>query len=394
MRLAKLQARNFRNFRRLDLTFPAGPSLVVGDNAQGKTNLLEAIYLLSALRPFRAEADIQVVNREAVAAGVGMARVGGEVVRAQGPLRLEVIVAVSGEGERGGHVVKTVRVNGVARRAQQAVGLFLAVLFTVQDLELVSGPPAVRRRYLDGLLGRVDPHYLEARQRLEKVLLQRNHLLRRLRERAAHPQELDFWDEVLAQDAAYVVWRRAQAVAALNHLAAATHSLLGQGEALVLAYRPRLGPEARAALGQGPEALAQALLLDLQRLRPQEVAAGMTLVGPQRDDLDFLLEEVPAAGYASRAQERTLVLALRLAEARYLQQVRGDPPVLLLDDVMSEMDSRRRRRLLPALLEHEQVILTATELEAFPGELVASAAVFLAAQGEVTPVSKASVPEA
>lgn len=392
VRLTRIQLHNFRNFHHLDISFPPGPSLVVGDNAQGKTNLLEAIYLLSALRPFRAETEAQLIHREAIASGLSMARVTGEVMRAQGPLRLEVVVGMR-QNALGGHVTKVVKVNGVARRAQEAVGLFSVVPFSVQDLELISGSPALRRRYLDSLLGRIDARYLMARQRLEKVLLQRNHLLRRLRERAAHPDELDFWDETLAQEAAYIVWARAQAVQALSPLAAAAHEILGDGEEISIVYLPRLGPEATDALSHGPEALAQAFLLDLQRMRPQEVAAGMTLLGPQRDDLRILLEGMEAAGYASRAQERTLALSLRLAEAHYLHQVRGDPPVLLLDDVMSELDARRRRRLLEPLLQHEQVILTGTEAEAFPRDLVATASLYTVTQGVVTPVSRASTTE-
>jgi len=148
-------------------------------------------------------------------------------------------------------------------------------------------------------------------------------------------------------------------------------------------------------LGQGPEQWAQTFLLDLRCLRAQEVAGGMTLLGPQGDALEFHLQAASAAGYASRAQERTLALALRLAAARYLQQVRGGPNVLrLLDDVMSEMEACRRRHLLGPLLWHKPAILTATELEAFPSRRVAAAAVSMVAQGEVTPVSGASVPDA
>ncbi|GBD13955.1 DNA replication and repair protein RecF [bacterium HR24] len=385
MKLDRLQLVNFRNFRRLELPFSAGAHLLVGDNAQGKTNLLEAIYLLSTLRAFRAESDAQLVNHDAQAEGFPAARVAAEVTTAAGPLRLEAVVSLR-EGPSGPLATKTVRVNGVPRRLSDAVGLFLAVLFTVQDLELLEGPPALRRRYLDTLLGQVDREYLLARQRLEKVLLQRNHLLRRLRERSARQEELEFWDEVLAQDAATLVWARARAVEELQALAAAAHaSLAGGADSLGIMYRPRLGGESAAALGSSRPDLAEAFLRDLRGQLPHDVAQGATTLGPHRDDLEFRLGGRPAAGYASRAQQRSIALALRLAEASLLRARRGEMPVLLLDDVLSEMDSSRRGRVLAAIAEYEQVLVTSADVDAFPAGFLARARLYLVAGGEVTP---------
>ncbi|HXG41596.1 MAG TPA: DNA replication and repair protein RecF [Dehalococcoidia bacterium] len=389
MKLERLQLVNFRNFRRLDLSFGPGGHLLLGDNAQGKTNLLEAVYLLSTLRAFRAESDAQLVNREAQAEGLPAARIAAEVRGAAGPLRLEVVVSLR-ESPTGSQATKAARVNGVPRRLHEAVGLFLAVLFTVQDLELLEGPPALRRRYLDTVLGQVDRGYLLARQRLEKVLLQRNHLLRRIREGAARRDELDFWDEVLAQDAATMVWARAQAVAELAELAASAHVDLAGGDHLGIVYRPRLGVQGMEALGQSPEALASAILADLRRHLAQDIAAGATTIGPHRDDLEFVLGGLPAAGYASRAQQRTIALALRLAEAALLRQRRGEAPVLLLDDVLSEMDAGRRRRVVAAIAGYEQVLVTAAEMDAFPPEFLARARLYLVAGGQVTPALDAA----
>ena len=389
MKLGRLQLVNFRNFRRLDLSFGPGSHLLVGENAQGKTNLLEAVYLLSTLRAFRAENDAQLVNHDARAEGFPAARVAAEVDTAGGPLRLEVVVALR-DGPSGSLATKAVRVNGVPRRLSEAVGLFLAVLFTVQDLELLEGPPALRRRYLDTLLGQVDRGYLLARQRLEKVLLQRNHLLRRIREGVARRDELQFWDEVLAQDAASIVWARAKAVSELAGLAARAHEDLAGGDSLGIAYRPRLGVQGMDALGQSVEALATAFLDDLKRGLAQDIAAGATTIGPHRDDLEFLLGGQPAAGYASRAQQRTIALALRLAEASLLRERRGEAPVLLLDDVLSEMDAGRRRRVMGAVAGYEQVLVTAADLDAFPPHFLARARLYHVANGQVVPALDAA----
>jgi DNA replication and repair protein RecF len=391
VRLRSLRLTNFRNLRRLELELPAGVHLFIGDNAQGKTNLLEAVHLLSAMRAFRAETDAQVVGWEGLAEGSPLARLVGEVERAAGPFRIELVVTAR-EGAGSLQASKTVRVNGVPRRLQEAVGLFLAVLFTVEDIDLLTGPPALRRRLLDGIIAQTDHEYLLARQRLDKVLLQRNHLLRRLRERAAQPEELAFWDETLASDAAYIVWARARAVAELDRLTRETGPVLGETEELRLVYRPRLGPSASSALGGPVEGLAEGFLQDLRRGLRHEIAAGMTLLGPQRDDVEFQLAGAPVAGYASRAQQRSVALVLRLAEARYLQAVRHETPVLLLDDVLSEMDGRRRARVVEALAPYEQVFLTATDTSLFPAALLARAWVYLIFAGEVRPATSPAAP--
>ena len=423
MRLLRLQLFDYRNFHRVDLALAPGPSLFLGDNAQGKTNLLAAVYLLATTRDPRAESEAQLIRHESLEDITPAARVVGDLERAAGPLKVEIAVLGRPGPDRVGLLAsKVARVNGVPRRLSDAIGHLVAVLFTAEDIELIGGPPSLRRRYLDITLSQVDRLYLAARQRLERLLLQRNHLLKRIREGAARGDELSFWDEELAKDGGYIFHRRAEALTSLEALATESHAGLAPSEELRLAYQPRLdaspshigqsGPAPMPALGSparggpgverwqmlsrsGPAAAAQAYAAALRRGLGRDIAAGMTLQGPHRDDLAVFLDGVPAGGYASRAQQRTIALALRLAEARFLLSHRRDSPVLLLDDVLSEMDAARRLSVIQRLADYEQILITATDADRFPPDFLSRAALFSVAAGNVEPLAQpAAIPKA
>jgi DNA replication and repair protein RecF len=391
MRLLRLQLSDYRNFHRLDLAPGPGASLFVGANAQGKTNLLEAVYLLATMKELRAETDAQVIRREVTDEPIPAARVVGEAETAAGHLKLEVaIVGRAQTADRSGGLIagKTVKVNGVSRRLSDAVGRLTAVLFTAADIDLVTGSPSLRRRYLDITLSQVDRAYVTARSRLDRVLAQRNHLLKRIREGLSQRDELAFWDAELARDGGYLFAARAVALDELATLAADAHASLAAGEALSIAYEPRLDSDgALADAGSAAAAYARALARGVSR----DVAAGMTLQGPHRDDIAFALDGAPAAGFASRAQQRTIALALRLAEARLLHARRGEPPVLLLDDILSEMDAQRARSVIEAVSSYDQLLVTATDSVRFPEEFLDRADVFTVSAGTVTPLSAAAV---
>ncbi len=396
MRLLRLQLFDYRNFHRVDLALAPGPSLFLGDNAQGKTNLLAAVYLLATTRDPRAESEAQLIRHESLEDIAPAARVVGDLERAAGPLKVEIAVLGRPGPDRVGLLAsKVARVNGVPRRLSDAIGHLAAVLFTAEDIELIGGPPSLRRRYLDITLSQVDRLYLAARQRLERLLLQRNHLLKRIREGAARADELSFWDEELAKDGGYIFHRRAEALTSLEALAAESHAGLAPSEELRLAYQPRLDASPSDIGQSGPAAAAQAYAAALRRSLGRDIAAGMTLQGPHRDDLAFFLDGVPAAGYASRAQQRTIALALRLAEARFLLSHRRDSPVLLLDDVLSEMDAARRLSVIQRLADYEQILITATDADRFPPDFLSRAALFSVAAGNVEPLAQpAAIPKA
>lgn len=382
MRLDRLLISDYRNLERVDLSPGPSASVFVGENAQGKSNLLEAVYMLATMRAARAETDAQVVRRGAVENDVlPAARVVGEVSTAEGPLKVEVAV-VARPGTDGHAVTKTVKVNGVARRLASAVGRFTAVLFTAEDLEMVVGPPSLRRRYLDMTLAQVDPAYSSARARFERVLTQRNSLLKRIREGLAGVGELSFWDEELAKDGAVIFHRRLEAASVLSALASDFHSRLAPGEELSISYRPRIDlPEVDMDETAIRDRYQRVLAAHVSR----DVAAGITLSGPHRDDVEFALDGLAAAGFASRAQQRTIALSLRLGEARFLHERRGEPPVLLLDDILSEMDAGRRASVLGAIGESGQMLVTGTDWDRFPADFLEGASLYSVAGGSVHP---------
>lgn len=388
MWIRHLSLTHFRNYRRQELNLPHGSVLLLGDNAQGKSNLLEAAFLLATARSQRAQTDGELIQWDALSEAQPVARVAAQVERRDGPLDLEVIVV--GRARAPGVVrvpaSKRLRVNGVARRQGDVVGQLTAVFFSTDDLELIGGAPAGRRRYLDVMLSQLDRAYLRALQRYGKVVSQRNALLRRIQSGEAEPQELAFWDEELARDGAVLIAQRAAAVDALaKHAGDAHRRLSGNLEELAVAYQPRLEGWDDLQVDASAEALATALGRAVARGRRRDIAAGVTLSGPHRDDLLFTLNGVAAASFASRGQQRTAALALRLGEARFMADRKGDLPVVLLDDVLSELDEARRRAVLESLGEWDQLLITSADADRFGTDLPAARAVLRVVAGEIAP---------
>jgi DNA replication and repair protein RecF len=387
VRLEDLLITDYRNLQRVELRLTPGNTAFVGENAQGKSNLLEAIYLLATMRIARAETDVQVVRRDAMSDVLPAARVVATVARAEGPLKLELTV-LARPGANGPVATKTVKVNGVARRLSQAVGRMTAVLFTAEDLAMITGPPSLRRRYLDMTLVQVDPSYAGARSRFERILTQRNSLLKRIREGLAKRDELRFWDDGLAKDGGLLFQRRAAALGVTAGHAAEAHDHLAPGEKLTIRYKPgmEIRGDVRFSEAETEEWYAASLAGGTER----DVAAGMTLTGPHRDDVQFILDGLEASGFASRAQQRTIALSLRLAEARFLTDERGDSPILLLDDILSEMDANRRRSVFTAIGDVEQMLLTGTDLDRFEDGFLAVSSLYLVEKGSARPVDGVS----
>jgi DNA replication and repair protein RecF len=367
MRLTHLSLHNFRNYVRLDLDLPPGVTLLQGDNAQGKTNLLEAIYYLATSRSPHAGADRELVNWLTVEAEpLPYARLVGRVARGAGQVAIEI--TLTQQANRQTRYRKQIRLNGVAKRAMDLLGQLNVVLFLPDDIALVSGSPSGRRRYLDATLCQIDPVYCRTLSRYNQIVTQRNALLRDLRERGGDPTQLAFWSERLVEHGSYLVNRRWRALLALDELAHGVHSQLTDGgERLHLCYVPSVEMD-----GPGDaDDVARAFQAQVEDLRRREVAAGMTLVGPHRDEVRFLVNDMDAGVYGSRGQQRTAALALKLAEVDLMRTETGEYPVLLLDDVLSELDEHRRRFLMRTLEDGtEQAIITTTDLHTVPQTLL------------------------
>jgi len=309
MRLTHLSLYNFRNYTRLELDVPPGVTVLLGDNAQGKTNLLEAIYYLATSRSARAGADRELINwLSAEQEPLPYTRLVGRVERASTSLTLEVTVSQqSGNGQR---FQKQVRLNGVGKRAMDLLGQLNVVLFLPQDVDLVSGPPGLRRRYLDATLCQIDPHYCRTLAGYNQVVTQRNALLRDMGERGGDPGQLAFWDERLTSLGSYLVAQRQEAIALLDELAGDVHRRLTDDlERLHLQYFPSIDLQ-----NERTAAHIQAVYeTQLKSLRPRELGAGVTLAGPHRDEMRFLIDGMDAGVYSSRGQQRTAALAVKLA---------------------------------------------------------------------------------
>ena len=388
MLLTHLSLSNFRNYRRLELNLPPGAVVFHGENAQGKTNLLEAVYLLATTRSARAGSDAELVRWEASEDGIGAARVVGRATRGRAEVQVEMaVMARDGAAPAAGppaRSAKRLRVNGLPRRATDVIGQVLAVLFTSQDIDLLTGAPALRRRYLDITLSQVDHAYLRALQRYQRVMQQRNVLLKRIQEGKAAADQLQSWNEEMVAQGSVITVTRAAAVAALNERAAELHAGLSGGrEVLSISYVPQLAEERRGGLPDSAEQLRTIYRTAISRRQAKEIAAGVSLIGPHRDDLRFDLDGRAAGAFGSRAQQRTVALALRLAEASFLRERSGETPVLLLDDILSELDEHRRASVVAVVEETEQALITTADLSQFGDGFIERATVFEVAGGTV-----------
>ena len=361
---------NFRNYERLELDLQPGVTLFEGENGAGKSNLLEALYMLAVARSPRASSERELVRRSN-GEGEFYTQVAADVVRREDAVNLQVNFRSTNAPASTTvptmlSVQKYIRVNGVARRASALIGHLNAVMFSADDLEIVYGPPSVRRRYLNILISQTDREYLGAVQRYERVVRQRNHLLRQIREGTARVAELAFWDDELVKEGSRIVARRLETVRMLSESAGPMHAGLSGGmEALTVEYMPNVElPD--AALGGGIE---RALHLKLEERRGQELARGMTVTGPHRDDIALKIGGMGVSWFASRGQTRTVVLALKLAEAAYLREIRQREPVILLDDVLSELDSARREHVLGHAAQYHQALITTADADAVVAQL-------------------------
>ncbi|MGH2544487.1 MAG: DNA replication/repair protein RecF, partial [Ardenticatenaceae bacterium] len=337
-------------------------------------------YYLSHASASHARSDRQLIHFDATEDLIPFARLEAKVQRRDGPTKSSLAI-----GLQSGRLQKRIELNGVQKRVYEYIGQINVVLFLPEDIDLIASGPSLRRRYLDTTISQIDQAYYRALASYEEVLAQRNAQLRALSERGgrdgAANDLLAIWDEKLVEAGAYLVLRRQQIVARLDELAGRIHpELTGYQEYLRFAYLPRLDLGYHAAhqfsLDMSGDLLREGGILSLQeverrfreslqRARSEELARGMTVVGPHRDDVRFLVNDVDMTDFGSRGQQRTSALTLKLSEVALITEKRNDPPILLLDDVMSELDEARRAYMTEMLHRHPQVFVTTADLDVF-----------------------------
>lgn len=390
MHLSYLSLKDFRNYQELELTLGRGLFLFQGENAQGKTNLLEAVAMLATSNSFHASSDRELVNWQA---SDHVTRIVAAVERHSEDLNIEIVIFDPTQQEQDSLAErefqfispherqrKRIKINGVPKRAIDLIGQVTVVLFAPNDLSLVNGSPEERRRFLDRGLCQLQPHYCQALQKFRKIVAQRSALLKRIRENQEDPRMLDFLDEKLTELATMITFERRRMVASLNQHVDELQAIISGGrEHLTIVYRPSFVIE---PAWDTLETL-QHYRAQLLEARRKEIRQGVCLLGPHRDDLEFLVNGVNMLTYGSRGQQRTVALASKLGELEFMRTVTGEEPILLLDDVFSELDFSRREYLLRQVLQHEQVMITATDFTSFPGEVLTRANLYRVDAGEV-----------
>jgi DNA replication and repair protein RecF len=386
MYLKHLSLTNFRKFTRLDIDLPKQVVLLTGDNAQGKTTVLEAIYFLAAFTSFQTHADRQIINlNEASKKSLTVTRLVAEYQRSKSKHRIESRLILEHVGVLyGQRLRKEILLDGVKKPVSEVVGHFNAVIFAPHMTQIIEGAPEERRRYLNLTLAQTLPAYARVLSEYSQALTQRNALLKALNERGGNGDQLEVWDDALSRLGSQIILWRIEAIQRIEHLASRVHNNLTHGsEILRISYIPaydplpqpsgQIGLQIDTVIDRSQLELSEiqnGFLAELRKMRREEIARGVTTIGPHRDELRFLANDIDLGNYGSRGQVRTALLSLKLAEVDWMKSRTGEWPVILLDEVMAELDVQRRADLLKFVGESEQALFTTTDLNLFTPEFV------------------------
>ncbi|MCU6710978.1 DNA replication/repair protein RecF [Paenibacillus sp. J5C_2022] len=368
MLLKNIALHNYRNYGGLELATPHMVNVFLGPNAQGKTNLLEAIFVLALSKSHRTSKDKELIGWEA-----DTARIAGEAEKRYGTIKLELMFSSQG---------KRAKLNGLEqRKLSDFIGSVNVVMFAPEDLEIVKGTPGVRRRFLDMEIGQVQPSYLHTLQQYGKVLQQRNNFLKASGPGGVDVNMLDVWNMQLVDLGVKIMKKRKHFIYKLQGYAHQIHQGITNGsELLSIQYRPSFD----ADLEQDEAVLFEQFMIKLSQVRDQELRRGMTLAGPHRDDLAFFINEKEAQIYGSQGQQRTTALSLKLAEIELIHEEIGEYPLLLLDDVLSELDQNRQTQLIETFQSKVQTFITTTGLESVNMSKLHDAGIYHVKEGNVT----------
>ena len=369
MRLNELTLQHYRNYETVSLDFPKTLNLFLGENAQGKTNLLESIYVLAMTRSHRTSNEKELIGWEQAAA-----KISGVVEKKTGTVPLEILISNKGRKTKVNHIEQ--------KRLSAYIGQLNVILFAPEDLSLVKGSPQVRRKFIDMELGQVSPIYLYDLVQYQSVLKQRNQYLKQLAEKKqTDTVYLDILTEQLAEFGGKVLYARLGFLKKLEHWANLLHQKISHGrETLTIDYASSI-PIDNTDLSL--EALQNQLLQQLMNNRKRELFKANTFLGPHRDDLLFIVNGQNVQTYGSQGQQRTTALSIKLAEIDLMHSETGEYPVLLLDDVMSELDNERQIHLLETIEGKVQTFLTTTSLDNIKDKLTVEPDIFYVQQGKI-----------
>lgn len=370
MYLSELQLNHYRNYESVDVHFSPDTNVLIGENAQGKTNLLEAIYVLALARSHRTNTD-----RELIQWHEDFAKITGLVQRSAGKTPLELILSQKGKKAKVNHLEQA--------KLSQYIGQLNVVLFAPEDLNIVKGSPAVRRHFIDMEFGQMSSKYLYNISQYKSILKQRNQYLKQLQRRQA--KDLVYLGVLSDQLAAYgaeVTVARRQFLQQMEKWAQKLHQEITKDrEVLTFKYQSQIPEE---QLDQSVEELYQQFQTLYEKQQTREVEQGTTLIGPHRDDVQFLVNDKDVQAFGSQGQQRTTALSVKLAEIDLMKAQTGEYPILLLDDVLSELDDLRQTHLLKTFQNKVQTFLTTTSLENVKKEIIATPRVFTVTNGVVT----------
>ena len=376
MKLTELNLHHFRNYDEAQVEFSPQINVLIGENAQGKTNLLESIYVLAMTRSHRTNND-----RELIEFGKDAAQIKGTVQRELGSLKLELDIGKHGKKAKANHLEKA--------RLSEYLGQLNVILFAPEDLALVKGAPTVRRRFIDMEFGQVSPKYLHDLTQYRDILKQRNRYLKQLQSHEAQDQlYLEVLSEQLAAVGGAIISQRVKFLSELEEYAQKLHQSITQGrENLTFEYSSAVKDAAALTEVELSEAL-----MDLYRQnQSKEIFQGTTLYGPHRDDVRFLINHKNVQTYGSQGQQRTTALSVKLAEIDLMKNQTGEYPVLLLDDVLSELDGARQTHLLKTIQDKVQTFLTTPGLSDVARNLIKEPRIFHIRDGQIIPEKQATL---
>ncbi|MCD6355772.1 MAG: DNA replication and repair protein RecF, partial [Anaerolineaceae bacterium] len=389
MIIRRLSLTKFRIFRRLEMEFPSNLNILVGQNAQGKTSILEAVHTLTLMTSPIAGNDREMVSFLALHDEISVGRLIAEIEKNSKMHRIEVRLIIGNGINSARRLRKEVIIDGAKKKLLDAVGYFNSVIFLPQMTRIIEDGPDERRKYLDRTLSQTFKSYVRALSAYNQGITHRNALLKQLFERGGNHDQLAYWDELIAENGAVIMQARKKVIQYLSLNMQEQYKKLSHGhERIKLSYIPSLNTVSEknspkefdfsrnAFINLETKTIKELFLKQLKDRRKEEIRRGMTTIGPHRDEIRFISDDVDLGIFGSRGQIRTAVVALKLAEVSWLKKQTGEMPVMLLDEVLAELDPQRRIDLLELLAVNSQSIMTTTDLQLFEPRFIKQCSVW------------------